>query len=136
MEEYKNYKNFMDLCPHKDDFRISAKWVLFATSYYKSPCDGIGWSVKQHVANGTASEDESYVDIHDFNFPTIFEIGVIGPSAYVTCIYNSPWLVGMINLVDIAAGDLIDIDFLVDIAAGDIIDIDFMHPHGPQNTFN
>ena len=42
----------------------------------------------------------------------------------------------MINLVDIAAGDLIDIDFLVDIAAGDIIDIDFMHPHGPQNTFN
>ena len=42
----------------------------------------------------------------------------------------------MINLVDIAAGDLIDVDFLVDIAAGDIIDIDFMHPHGPQNTFN
>ena len=31
--QYKNYKNFMDLCSHKDDFGISAKWVFFATSY-------------------------------------------------------------------------------------------------------
>ena len=88
------------------------------------------------IGHKLASEDESYVDIHDFNFPAIFEIGVISPSPYVTCIYNLPWLVGMVNLVDITAGDLIDIDFLVDIAAGDVIDIDFMHPHGPQNTFN
>ena len=35
------------------------------------------------------TEDESYVDIHDFNIPTLFEIGDISPSAYVTCIYNS-----------------------------------------------
>ena len=29
------------------------------------------------------------------------------PSAYVTCGYNSFWWVGMINLVDIAAGDVL-----------------------------
>ena len=27
----------MDLCSHKHDFGISAEWMLFATSYYKSP---------------------------------------------------------------------------------------------------
>ena len=30
------------------------------------------------------SEDESYVDIHDFNVATFFEIGHVSPSAYVT----------------------------------------------------
>ena len=36
----------MDLCSHKHDFGISAEWMLFATSYYKSPCHGIGGAVK------------------------------------------------------------------------------------------
>ena len=42
--------------------------------------------------------------------------------AYVTCVYNSFWWVGTVSLVDIAAGD--------------IINIDFMHPHGPWQSFN
>ena len=29
---------------------------------------------------------ESYVDIHDFNVPALFEKGDITPSAYLTCI--------------------------------------------------
>ena len=33
-------------------------------------------------------------------------------SAYVTCARNSFWSVAMVNLVDIAAGDVINIDFI------------------------
>ena len=57
-------------------------------------------------------EDESYVDIHGFNVATL-EIGNISPSAYVTCIYNSFWWVGMVSLVDIAAGDIIITDAII-----------------------
>ena len=38
----KNYKNFMNLCLHKQDFSVDAEWIFFATSHTKSPCDGIG----------------------------------------------------------------------------------------------
>ena len=67
------------------------------------------------------SEDESYAYIHDLNVCTIFDIGDISPSAQATCIYNSFWWVAMVSLVDIAVGD--------------VIDIDFMHPHGSRKTF-
>ena len=40
--QYKNYKNFMDLCSHKDDFGISVEWVML--------CDGIDVAFKWHVA--------------------------------------------------------------------------------------
>ena len=36
---------------------------------------------------------------------------IFSPSAYVTCVYNSFWWTGMVGLVDIAAGDVINIDF-------------------------
>ena len=78
--------------------------------------------LSSRVGHKWTSEDESYVDIHDFNIATLFEIGYISPSAHVTCIYNSFWWVGMVSLVDIAAGN--------------VTNIDFMHPHGPQKTFN
>ena len=68
------------------------------------------------------SQDESYVDIHEFNVPSLLEIGDISPSAYVTCMYNSIWWVGTNNLVDIATED--------------IITTDFIHPHGPRKTIN
>ena len=42
----KNYKNMLNLCRHKDDFGIDGTWVFFATSHGKSPCDGIGGTVK------------------------------------------------------------------------------------------
>lgn len=45
--QYKNCKNFINLCHHKEDFNLAATWSFFATSHGKSPCDGIGGSVKR-----------------------------------------------------------------------------------------
>ena len=41
---------------------------------------------------------------------------IFSPSACVTCVHNLFWWVDMVSLVDIAADD--------------VINIDFMHPHG------
>ena len=48
--QYKNYKNFVNLCNHQKDFGFSAKWNFFATSHGKQPCDGIDGTVKRMVA--------------------------------------------------------------------------------------
>ena len=48
--QYKNFKNFLNLCHHKHDFGMDAEWIFFATSHGKSPCDGIGGAVKRHTA--------------------------------------------------------------------------------------
>ena len=45
--QYKNYKNFINLCHHEEDFNIKAAWNFFATSHGKSPCDGIGGTAKR-----------------------------------------------------------------------------------------
>ena len=47
---------------------------------------------------------------------------IFSTSAYVTCVYNLFWWVGMVSLVDIAAVDSINIDC--------------MHPNGPRKIFN
>ena len=31
--QYKNYKNFANLCNHQKDFELNAKWNFFATSH-------------------------------------------------------------------------------------------------------
>lgn len=48
--QYKNCKNFLNLCHHSQDFNLRASWSFFATSHGKSPCDGIGGTVKRLVA--------------------------------------------------------------------------------------
>ena len=45
--QYKKFKNFVNLCKHKEDFGLSAVWTFFATSHGKSACDGIGGTVKR-----------------------------------------------------------------------------------------
>ena len=45
--QFKNLKNFINLCHHSKDFDLSAEWVFFATSHGKSPCDGISGTVKR-----------------------------------------------------------------------------------------
>ena len=45
--QYKNKKHFLNLCMHKSDFLIDCAWNFFATSHGKSPCDGIGGTVKR-----------------------------------------------------------------------------------------
>ena len=48
--QYKSYKNFLNLCYHKEDFGLTALWNFFATSHGKGACDGIGGTVKRLVA--------------------------------------------------------------------------------------
>ena len=47
--QYKNYKNFLNLTYHTEDFSLTAVWTFFATSHGKSPCDGIGGTVKRKL---------------------------------------------------------------------------------------
>ena len=73
LENLKNYMKGWDTVPGTRD---SHHFVPLSSS---------------RTGHNLTSEDESYVDIHDLNVPTLFEIGDISPSAYVTCIYNSFW---------------------------------------------
>jgi hypothetical protein len=45
--QYKNYKNFINLLHHKNDFQLHGEWHFFATSHGKGPCDGIGGTIKR-----------------------------------------------------------------------------------------
>ena len=45
--QYKNYKNFYNICQHQEEFQVSASITFFATSHGKSACDGIGGTVKR-----------------------------------------------------------------------------------------
>jgi hypothetical protein len=51
--QYKNYKNLVNLCHHEKDHGLTAQWNFFATSHGKSPCDGIGGTVKRLVARAS-----------------------------------------------------------------------------------
>ena len=48
--QYKNFKNLLNLCSHKEDFSIKTERIFFATSHGKSPCDRFGGAVKRHAA--------------------------------------------------------------------------------------
>ena len=56
LQEY----SMLNLCTHKDDFGIDPTWVFFATSHGKSPCDGIGGTVKRLTTH--ASLQRPYSD--------------------------------------------------------------------------
>ena len=49
--QYKNQKNFINLCHHKDDFGILAEWHFSATSHGKGACDRVGGTVKRLAAS-------------------------------------------------------------------------------------
>ncbi len=51
--QYKNRKNFLNLCHHKDDFGMSAEWHFSATSHGKGACDGLGGTVKRLAARAS-----------------------------------------------------------------------------------
>ncbi|XP_065684929.1 uncharacterized protein LOC136097009 [Hydra vulgaris] len=51
--QYKNCKHFYNLCHHAQDFSVCCIWSFFATSHGKSPCDGIGGTVKRLVATAS-----------------------------------------------------------------------------------
>lgn len=58
--QYKNRKNFANLCCHEQDFGMPAEWHFFATSHGKGPCDGVGRTVKRLAAR--ASLQRPYSD--------------------------------------------------------------------------
>lgn len=51
--QYKNKKNFYNLCQHKNDFNILAEWHFSATAHGKGPCDGVGGTVKRLAARAS-----------------------------------------------------------------------------------
>jgi hypothetical protein len=51
--QYKNCRNFINICHHKQDFGVNCTWSFFATSHGKSPCDGIGGTVERLTANAS-----------------------------------------------------------------------------------
>jgi hypothetical protein len=51
--QYKNKYNFINILHHELDFGVSCSWHFFATSHGKSPCDGIGGTVKRLTARAS-----------------------------------------------------------------------------------
>ena len=51
--QYKNRKNFINLCHHSTDFSVDAEWHFSATSHGKSACDGVGGTVKRLAARAS-----------------------------------------------------------------------------------
>ena len=51
--QYKNRKNFINLCRHTEDFGVSAEWHFSATSHGKGACDGVGGTVKRLAARAS-----------------------------------------------------------------------------------
>ena len=47
--QYKNRKKFSNLCHHKLDFGVKAKWHFSAISHGKGACDGL-WGIVKHLA--------------------------------------------------------------------------------------
>jgi hypothetical protein len=57
--QYKNYTNFINLCLHEKDFNVKCDWSFFATSHGKSPCDGLGGTLKQLTARASLQRTHS-----------------------------------------------------------------------------
>ena len=53
--QYKNFKIMINLTFHQQDFNRTATWVFFAASHGKSPCDGIGGTVKRCLTRESLS---------------------------------------------------------------------------------
>lgn len=52
-QQFKNFKNFVNLYYHNSDFGIPAEWHFFATAHGKGPCDGIGGTIKRAAARAS-----------------------------------------------------------------------------------
>lgn len=51
--QYKNRKNFSNICLHQNDFNIHAEWHFYATAHGKGVCDGLGGTVKRLAAKAS-----------------------------------------------------------------------------------
>ena len=66
--QYKNYKNFSNICNHEKDHGVPAEWHFFATSHGKSPCDGVGGTVKRLVSRASLQLTTDAIDTADKMF--------------------------------------------------------------------
>lgn len=51
--QYKNKKNFANVCSHQTDFQLDAEWNFFASAHGKNACDGIGGTTKREVTKAS-----------------------------------------------------------------------------------
>lgn len=51
--QYKNRKNFINICFHEIDFQVKTEWHFSATSHGKGASDGIGGTVKRLAARAS-----------------------------------------------------------------------------------
>lgn len=56
--QYKNKKNFMNLCHHYEDFNLHAEWHFFATAHGKGPSDGLGGTLKREARKASLRGDK------------------------------------------------------------------------------
>lgn len=52
-QQFKNYKNILNLCYHNREFGLKADWHYFPTAHGKGACDGVGGSVKRSAAKAS-----------------------------------------------------------------------------------
>ena len=71
--QYKNCKNFTNLCYHVDDFGVQVEWHFFATSHGKSVGDCAGGTLKRLVSR--ASLQHLYSN-HIFTAKQLYEFAV------------------------------------------------------------
>ena len=61
-QQYKNYKNAINIVYHKADFNVEAEWHFFATAHGKGSCDGLGATVKRGAIRASLqSEDNNHI---------------------------------------------------------------------------
>lgn len=51
--QYKNRKNFANLCFHKTDFGLEAEWNSFASCHGKNACDGVVGTTKREITKAS-----------------------------------------------------------------------------------
>jgi len=59
VSQYKNKKNFSNLCYHKIDFGFEAEWHFFASCHGKNACDGVGGTTKREVSKASLQRPSS-----------------------------------------------------------------------------
>ena len=61
-QQYKNFKNAINVVHHKSHFNIDAEWHFFATAHGKGSCDGLGATVKRGAIRASLqSGDENHI---------------------------------------------------------------------------
>ena len=70
-QQYKNYKNTINLVYHKQDFGVDAEWHFYTTAHGKGPCDGLGATVKRAAVRASLQSINNQVilnskDLYDW----------------------------------------------------------------------